>query len=275
MSSLTNKSWREREAACSALEAFMPQRSWLTMRPLVEGLWNRGMNVLDDVRDSTRVAAIGFMKVLSEHIIRMCNVDEVSIDIVDDTIDLILPVLLEKGLLAPSAEARGFSLGVLVKVVQAAKTALKKWLPQLVSVLIESMSALEPRTFQYMQFHTARLQISDEELEKMRIKMSQSSPMQEALDFCLQSLTVETIPEVVKSLCLQMRSGVGLATRVAAVESMTCLAEKYRAEELGVHCKMAFDCVVQSLLQAPHMAASLKKVLVNGLGVLAKVLKFK
>ena len=39
----------------------------------------------------------------------------------------------------------------------------KHWLIRLVGVLVESMSALEPKTLQYMQFHTARLQINDEE----------------------------------------------------------------------------------------------------------------
>ena len=51
-------------------------------------------------------------------------------------------------------------------------------LVRITSVLIESMSALEPQTFQYMQFHTARLNISERELEEMRLKLSSHSPMQ-------------------------------------------------------------------------------------------------
>ncbi len=40
------------------------------------------------------------------------------------------------------------------------------------------MAALEPKTLQYMQFHTARLNISESELEDLRLKLSQNSPMQ-------------------------------------------------------------------------------------------------
>lgn len=137
-----------------------------------------------------------------------------------EVVDFIVPLILEKGLAASSAEARGFSLGVLLKIVQVnvlpTATAgslfshsvtvapikrhhvllevepLDKWLPQLVSALVECMSALEPKILQYMQFHTTRMQLSDEELEQARIKMAQSSPLQEALTSCLQRLTPRT-----------------------------------------------------------------------------------
>jgi hypothetical protein len=58
------------------------------------------------------------------------------------------------------------------------RSALKGHLVHISSVLVESMAALEPRTLQYMQFHTARLNISDKELEDMRLQLSQNSPMQ-------------------------------------------------------------------------------------------------
>jgi hypothetical protein len=66
--SLASKQWRDREAACVALEAFLPTKTWSRVRPSLLLLWTRGMRVLDDVRDSTRRAAIGFMKVLSNHV---------------------------------------------------------------------------------------------------------------------------------------------------------------------------------------------------------------
>ena len=69
--SLGSKQWREREAACAGLEAFLPTRSWRRVRASLLLLWVRGMRVLDDLRDSTRRAALGFMKVLSNHVSRI------------------------------------------------------------------------------------------------------------------------------------------------------------------------------------------------------------
>ena len=183
-------------------------------------------------------------------------------------------------------QARGVSLGLLGKVVEAAKSApaLRKWLARIISVLVEGMSALEPQTLQYMQFHTARLRISDEELEAMRIKMAQSSPLQEALEICLTSLhqatayntNATTIPEVVQGLSQQLQRGVGLATRVAAAQSLSQLAERYAVflgkGSSGVKpAAEAFQCIIWSLTQAPHMAVTLKKAMTSAFGALCKV----
>ena len=62
---LHSPQWRDREAACLALEAFLPRRSWqVSVFPLLEQLFHSALRVLDDMRDSTRTAAIAFTKVL-------------------------------------------------------------------------------------------------------------------------------------------------------------------------------------------------------------------
>ena len=56
--------WRERDSACLALESLIPQRSWQSLKEFMPELWSNGLKVLDDVRTSTRMAALDFMKVL-------------------------------------------------------------------------------------------------------------------------------------------------------------------------------------------------------------------
>lgn len=273
---LSSKQWRDREASCAALEAFLPLRPWSVVRNIGDELWQSGMSVLDDIRDSTRLAAVGYMKVLSDQVLRACNPEESGTCsvIVDDAVSFIMPILLDKGLLAPSPEGRGFTLGVLVKLIKSSRAALKEWLVRLVAVLVESMSALEPKTLQYMQFHTARLHINDEELENMRVRLSRQSPMQEALDACLQALggRPNDVPEAARALRSQLQSGVGLATRVGAVQSLSYLADTHPGE-LGAtdHGSKAFRTIVDSLIQSPQMAVTLKKALLGGVGSLAKV----
>eukprot|EP01038_Epipyxis_sp_PR26KG_P004446 gene4446-6289_t len=285
LKNLESRSWRDREASCLAFESFIPQRPWPALLPIAEQLWNKGMNVLDDIRDSTRIAAIGFMKVLSDQIIRACggsDSDNIlsSVALLDEpmssagAVNIFLPLLMDKGLLAPSVEARGCSLGLLVKIVKcASKEALQPWVEALVGVLVESMSALEPKTLQYMQFHTARLQITEEELENMRIKLSAESPMQAALDTCLQALYASTIPTVARKLRSQLRGGVGLATRVAAANSIAYLAEKYPDSSLkGAVGQESFNTIIESLISSPNMSNALQKAFTNALGVLAKII---
>lgn len=67
-SNLKSKQWKDRESACLALESFIPQRPWKKLRPSLLILWSYGMDVLDDIRDSTRSAALGFMKTLANQV---------------------------------------------------------------------------------------------------------------------------------------------------------------------------------------------------------------
>lgn len=227
------------------------------------------MKVLDDVRDSTRGAALSFMKSLSDHVIRACDPVN-ALDPVHLTVELVLPIIQSKGLLSPSLEGKGFSLGILIQIIKTAKSSLLGLLPCIISILVESMSAMEPKTLQYMQFHTARLHISEEELEKLRIQLATHSPLQEALDACLQSLTRVLMPETMGILCEHLTCGVGLATRCAAVTSIAHIIEMYPAD-VGPFCSKPFRSVLSALLSSNRMAVTLRRSLLSGLGALSKV----
>ena len=94
--------------------------------------------------------------------------------------------------------------------------------------------------------------------------------MQEVLTELLHLLTADTIPDVVRALCSHLQNGVGLATRVSAVESISLLVEQYPLD-LGPHATVAFKSIVHSLVRAPSMAQSLQKAMLTGLGALSKV----
>lgn len=171
---LSSKLWRDREAACLALHSILPHRDWCSaILPHVKKLFISGLFILDDVRESTRGAALSFMKTLGSHITRACNSTEVGEAISEHAVEVIVPLILDKGLLSTSLEAKGLSLGLLGKIVEVTKhsRALCDHLPQIVSVLVEGMSATEPQTLQYMQFHTARLGISSEALGEMMMML--------------------------------------------------------------------------------------------------------
>ncbi len=44
--------------------------------------------------------------------------------------------------------------------------------PELVGVLLEAMTSLEPAQFNYMSFHTEKMNVSQEQLEEARIAIS-------------------------------------------------------------------------------------------------------
>lgn len=287
---LSNRNWKDRESACLALEIQLQRMPWYVIKKHLLDLWNGGMCVLDDIRDSIRAAALRFMKILSDQIIRACNpaiavsagvrfgsadassgvvLPQDKLGIAQEASAVMVPLLLEKGLLASSAEGRGYSLGLLLNIVKVAQSSLTLHLVKLIAVLVESMSAMEPKLLQYMEFHTSRLQISNEELESTRLKLSQQSLMQEALDVCLQSLYQEVIPQTVMNLCMQTQEGVGLATRVTAIRSLIYIFNNYPRESQSL-AKSSFKSIMSSLLPNVPSSVSLRKELVSGIGELSK-----
>jgi hypothetical protein len=274
--SLVSMSWKYRQAACHALDDYLhhPFFNWMVLKPYAEVLFVNGLRVLDDIRDSVRATALGFMKTLADHLIRACDCSkgaDLIVEPIDVTVASILPILIDKGILSTSAEGKGFSFGVLREIIKSAQSSLKGWLPRLISVTTEGMSALEPKTLQYMSFHTVRLDISDKELENLRLSLAQKSPLQESLDLCLHALTVDLIPLTISYLCEHLTIGVGLPTRVAAINSLCYLVELYPSHLKALSDKPYRSIISSLLLASSRIAGSLKDALLKGVVVLGKV----
>lgn len=135
----------------------------------------------------------------------------------------------------------------------------------------------------------ANYDIFESSLEEMRIKLSQSSPLQTALDFCLNSLnqTVAAILddkqqsalyEVIHTLSVALTRGVGLATRVTAAQSLTQLVERHQmllSSGVGSSFKYvikAFQSLVWILTESSYMLSpALQSAAVSAFGAVVKV----
>jgi hypothetical protein len=226
--------------------------------------------VNENTLDSTRKAAIGFMKVLSEVIVKACDPAEDDGLRMAASINFILPWLLDHGLLQASQEALGFSFGLLLRIIKTARSNLKAYMTQLVGALVESMSALEPRALQYLAFHTGSLSISTEEFESNRLKLANESPMQDSLNWCLKSLEPDAVPMVVNVLLDAARFGVGLATKVCAVQSLAYLTEVYPAF-IGTEATNAYNALVSIMLNNPPKFPGLLSAILNAIRQYTKV----
>lgn len=69
----------------------------------------------------------------------------------EKVLGLILPLLLQEGISVSAAEVRVASVHQLVKLTKHAGASLAPHIPELASVLLESLSSLEPLTNTYLQ----------------------------------------------------------------------------------------------------------------------------
>jgi hypothetical protein len=273
---MNSKNWKERYSAATALEQIFSAQlahSWSAMSKHMNTIWDCGFYMLDDVKDENRVAALQLVKLLAESALRYCDQSLSSIydnSVAQEIVEFLVPKVLNKGLLSPCAEGKGFALGVLNRVIKQARGLLGDHRPAILSVLIECMSAFEPQMLQYMQFHTSRMSISDEELERIRLRMASESPMQEALDICLQSLDIQCVSDSLRVVTRQVTAGVGLATRVAALRALSTIGDTY-GERVGTECIPAFRAVLDLSLASSKAAVTLRQALVGAVGALSKV----
>eukprot|EP01117_Protostelium_nocturnum_P011614 TRINITY_DN4217_c0_g1_i1.p1 TRINITY_DN4217_c0_g1~~TRINITY_DN4217_c0_g1_i1.p1 ORF type:complete len:1816 (+),score=559.90 TRINITY_DN4217_c0_g1_i1:158-5605(+) len=216
--------WRNRESACSALTEVLQGRSYQEVQPFLGELWYRGFRVIDDIKESVRAVAKSFLKALSALTTRLTDPSLTNPIQVEKILSELLPFLLEKGLISESQDAREISLKQILTTAKVAGHLLIPYVANLVGVLLEGMTSLEPAAFNYLSFHTDKMDISQEKFEEARISISKHSPLNETLDVCIKYVDEKNIGEVVSKIIETIRSGVGLQTKVGAARFLVSLA---------------------------------------------------
>uniref|UniRef100_A0A8K9XGA8 Ecm29 proteasome adaptor and scaffold n=1 Tax=Oncorhynchus mykiss TaxID=8022 RepID=A0A8K9XGA8_ONCMY len=214
ISNLTNNIWRARESACLALNDLIRGRNADDLIDHLEEIWETLFRVLDDIKESVRKAADITLKTLSKVCTRMCESSGLA---AQRTVAVLLPTLLDKGIVSNVPEVRSLSIQTLVKVSKTAGNRLKPHAPRLIPALLEALSVLEPQVLNYLSLRATEqekvtLRATDA-MDAARLSAAKSSPMMETINMCLQHLDVSVLGELVPRLCELLKSGVGLGTK--------------------------------------------------------------
>ncbi|OXB60778.1 hypothetical protein ASZ78_016829 [Callipepla squamata] len=209
VSNLTSSLWRIRESSCLALNDLLRGRPLDDIIDKLPEIWEVMFRVQDDIKESVRKAAELALKTLSKICVKMCDPSKGVAG--QRTIAVLLPCLLDKGIVSTVAEVRSLSINTLVKISKSAGSMLKPHAPKLIPALLEALSALEPQVLNYLS-----LCATDQEktaMDSARLSAVKSSPMMETINMSLQYLDVSVLGELVPQLCELIKSGVGLGTK--------------------------------------------------------------
>ncbi|KAM4708609.1 proteasome adapter and scaffold protein ECM29 [Discoglossus pictus] len=209
INNLTSNMWRIRESSCLALNDLLRGRQLDDVVDKLPEIWETLFRVQDDIKESVRKAAELALKTLSKVCIRMCEPCKGAAG--QHTIAVLLPCLLDKGMMSTVTEVRALSINTLVKISKSAGELLKPHTPKLIPALLESLSVLEPQVLNYLS-----LRATDQEkaaMDSARLSAAKSSPMMETINMCIQHLDVQVLGELVPRLCELIRSGLGLGTK--------------------------------------------------------------
>ncbi|XP_038148704.1 proteasome adapter and scaffold protein ECM29 [Cyprinodon tularosa] len=219
ISNLTNNIWRVRESSCLALNDLIRGRQADNLIDYLAEIWETLFRVLDDIKESVRKAADLTLKTLSKVCIRMC---ESTGSAAQKTVAVMLPTLLEKGIVSNVSEVRSLSIQTLVKISKTAGARLKPHAARLIPALLEALSTLEPQVLNYLSLRATEQEKSA--MDAARLSAAKSSPMMETVNMCLQHLDVSVLGELVPRLCELLKSGVGLGTKGGCASVIVSLA---------------------------------------------------
>ncbi|KAM8773100.1 proteasome adapter and scaffold protein ECM29 [Acanthopagrus schlegelii] len=208
ISNLTSNTWRVRESSCLALNDLIRGRQADDLIDHLAEIWETLFRVLDDIKESVRKAADLTLKTLSKVCTRMC---ESTGSAAQRTVAVMLPTLLEKGIVSNVSEVRSLSIQTLVKISKTAGARLKPHASRLIPALLEALSTLEPQVLNYLSLRATEQEKSA--MDAARLSAAKSSPMMETINMCLQHLDVSVLGELVPRLCELLKSGVGLGTK--------------------------------------------------------------
>ncbi|XP_072318992.1 proteasome adapter and scaffold protein ECM29 [Eucyclogobius newberryi] len=208
LSNLTSPTWRIRESSCLALNDLIRGRQADDLTDHLAEMWETLFRVLDDIKESVRKAADLTLKTLSKVCIRMCESTGFG---AQKIVSVLLPTLLEKGIVSSVAEVRSLSIQTLVKISKTAGARLKPHAARLIPALLEALSTLEPQVLNYLSLRATEQEKSA--MDAARLSAAKSSPMMETINMCLQHLDVSVLGELVPRLCELLKSGVGLGTK--------------------------------------------------------------
>lgn len=140
LAGLGNRQWRVREASCAAVTDLVQGRQLAQIEPYLERLWKMCFRALDDIKESVRRAATQSCKSLTKLTVHYCDPNVVSAADGAKVINIVMPFLIEKGIVSDAEDVRKFSLDALLRICKTGASLLKGFIPELVDVLLQSLS---------------------------------------------------------------------------------------------------------------------------------------
>lgn len=140
LTGLGNRQWRIREASCAAITDLVMGRQLAQIEPYLEKLWQMCFRALDDIKDSVRQAATATCRSLTKLTVHYCDPTMVAMADGLKVMDIVMPFLLQKGIVSDAEDVRKFSLDAVLRVCKTGAALLKKYVPELIDTLLQSLS---------------------------------------------------------------------------------------------------------------------------------------
>ena len=193
LKSILGKEWRVREASCAAIADLVQGREVEKFERHLNDIWSVAFKVLDDIKETVRIAAMALCRTLTNLLIRNLEVGEGTTKRAVKLLEHAMPFLLRQLESGTAKEVQEYAIITLLQVVKKSPSkALRPFAPMVLETLVNSLSSLEHESINYLHLNADKYGLTAEKLDKMRVSSMNSSPITEAVDRCLESLDSST-----------------------------------------------------------------------------------
>jgi proteasome component ECM29 len=224
-------------------------RRFETVQLHFERIWMMTLRALDDVKETVRKQALSLFRTLNSLSLKFVDPEQTAEKDRVRSLAIVLPFLLKHGITQKAEEAFALALSTLIKMSKVAGAGIRPHISDLSIVLLESLATTESQQLNYLQLHASagRTNIGQDDLEKARLQMSQSSPIWDTLDLTVRHADATTNDELLPRLASLVRTGTGLPTRCGTARYVRMMAETHK-DDVKRH--------APRLLKALHEAAN-------------------
>jgi proteasome component ECM29 len=132
--------WRAREAGALAAADLLQGRRWDALAPHFSKLWEMTFRVMDDVKETTRLAGVALARGMRNLTLRLADPEHTPAAQGREAVSAALPLLLEKGMPSRVPEVQALAADAVSRLVKAAGAeVVRPHLPALVPALLECL----------------------------------------------------------------------------------------------------------------------------------------
>ena len=209
---VTSGQWRVRESCCTAITEILRGRTLDGCTDELAAIWIDVFRVMDDVKESVRLAATKTAQSLSRVSIKMCDVNT-GAKTGEKAVKAILPPLLEKGLASNVTEVKAISIATIMKLTKSAGSLLEPHIHILIPSLLEATSEMEGTSISYLSTRLGADSDTQQMLDSARISSISGHPTMECVNFVLQYVNSSNLEQLIPRLIELIKGSPGLVTK--------------------------------------------------------------
>lgn len=222
---LKSNQWRSRESSANALTEVISGRHFEEVKDYLLDLMVSIFRCCDDVKESSRKAANSTLLKLGEVTQRFCDIRKSKLESVNSALNILIPLYLKTGLVFIYKPIVYFSIEQLNRITKLSEHAIKPFAADICSTFLEFMSVFEDSSFSYLDQHRQRLNISQGQLDHLRVEMSKGGSIDDTIQLLVTRCDDTVLPELVPKLCNLIEHGVGLPTRAGVMRFIADVAK--------------------------------------------------